>query len=165
METFVWACGLVALGLGLGAYAFLDDTRFKGMMGASCAVWVVHFGLLGAWAGGLSAATIGARTLASLVPQPTWVKAVLILAPVAVGWPGVHAARDTLPLLAALLAGWGMYTLKQSQLRQLMVFTCLLWVVYCWSVESWTGLANNGIGMALNVVSILRYRRAVEPAA
>ncbi|MGC4063809.1 MAG: YgjV family protein [Polyangiaceae bacterium] len=121
--------GYAAFVLGITAFLQRDDRRLKLFLILECAVYVVHFVLLGNLPAASSAGVSAVRNLLSLRYR-SWRLAIVAMATsLALGFLLVRSPVGWLPVVGSCLGTWGLFMMKGIPMRLLVLVSTILWLV------------------------------------
>lgn len=152
--------GYLAFVLGVGCFLQSDDRRFKLLMAGECLAYIVHFALLGNPTAVASTSVSLLRSLLALRTRSKWVVALVLALNIGLGLAFARQPSDWLPLTASCLGTLALFLLHGIPMRLLMLCGTLLWVANNIIAGSIGGTALEVVIACVNVVTILRLRRA-----
>ncbi len=148
--------GWGAFALGMASFLQTSDRRFKQYMAWECAVYVVHFALLGQWTACASATVSLGRSAASVrYPYKTVGLAFMALSLACGAWLFTSWV-SWLPITASVLGTLALFFLQRVRMRMLMLVGTVLWLVHNFIVGSLGGTVLEGVLCLVNVVTLVR---------
>jgi hypothetical protein len=148
--SLVQCLGYVACALGVTAFLQKKDTRLKGFLAAECAVYTVHFWLLGNPPAALSAFLSGCRSGLAIRHRHWLMAAVFVALNVGLGILFAHRWTAVLPIVGGVLGTVAILTMMGTPMRVVLLISTLCWLanncltgsVGGMMLESFNALAN-----------------------
>ena len=167
---FIQIIGIAALLLDIFSVQFKHRKTILLFKIAANVSWVVHFFLLGAFAGAIMNSVAALRTVAYYKfqdePRPFWVPwlfAVLAVILTVATWQG---AISLLPMIAILIAIYALWQRAEQKIRFFLMLCVPPWFIYNVSVMSYAGVASDILALVSGAVALYRYRKfGSEPAS
>jgi len=122
--------GGIAFFIGILAFWQKDDKKFRYQMMGYCFVMSVHFLMLGSASTAIGSAINGARIFASIKSQSKVVMSVFIILLVTLTLPNVDKWYELPPIIGSVLATWALFSAKGVQLRLLILFNSVCWLLH-----------------------------------
>ncbi len=128
----------------------------------SLATWVIHFSLLGAFAGVIMTSVNGALTIPFLYkdrvvwlrnPMVLYVGMALCIVAGIICWTGFPTIFAILGVIAATIAKWQNNT---NRIRRILILAGILWIIYDIFAGSWGGVITETVIIISALVSLLR---------
>lgn len=168
MMPIIQAVGLVALILGAVSVQFKHRSTILLVQILASVAWVLHFLLLGAYAGAIMNAVGVLRTVSYYVfrnERPSWLPwslgGVAILA-TALTW---QDATSLLPLVAILLIIYGLWQQSEQKIRIFFLLCIPFWFTYNLIFMSYAGMASDLLALVSGLIALYRHRKqGFEPA-
>lgn len=160
--------GYVALVLGVSGFLQRDDRRLKLLIAVECAVYVVHFTLLGRPPAASSAGVSGARNLLSVWIRSAWLAAASIAVNVALAVALATRGTGWIPVVGSSLGAIAVFTLEGIPMRLVLLSSTALWLLNNVLAHSLGGTVLEALIATASVTTIVRMVRAnaaAEPAA
>ena len=130
--------GWGAFFLGVASFVQTSDVRFKQFMAMECAVYVLHFALLGQWTACASATISFGRSLASVRYPSRATGLFFMVASLMCGAWFYTSWVSWLPITASVLGTFSLFFLKRVRMR--LVMLVMLVGTLCWLVHNaWVG--------------------------
>ena len=120
--------GYAAFGFGMACFAQTDDRRFKLLMAAECAAYILHFALLGQATAVASTTVSLLRSLAALHLRTPLVGAGFVALSLACGAWLATGWVSLLPIAASCIGTTALFFLLGLRMRLLMLLGTLLWL-------------------------------------
>lgn len=140
--------GYLAFVFGVSCFAQKDDRRFRLLMAAECAAYILHFAWLGNPTAVASSTVSLLRSVLSLYTRSRWVAAGVVALNLGLGGVLARQPADWLPLMASCAGTVALFTLQGIPMRLLMLVGTTLWIAN----NLWVGSIG---GTALEVVIAL----------
>jgi hypothetical protein len=155
-QLFGWG----AFFFGVAGFLQKSDLRFKQFMALECAVYIVHFLLLGQWTASASTAVSLGRSIASVRYPYKKVGVFFICLSIASGAVLYTSWISWLPITASVFGTYALFFLKEVRMRLLMMMGTALWVAHNYLVGSAGGTVLEAVLLVVNAITIFRMWRS-----
>jgi hypothetical protein len=157
--------GYLALVLGVAGFLQRDDRRLKALVAAECAVYVVHFALLGRPSASASALVSGVRLTASIWFRSAWIAAASAAATVGVALAIGTTGTGWIPVFGSSLGGIALFTMRGIPMRLVLLVSTACWLVNNVLAGSVGGTILESLVGAASLWTIVRLKLASRTAA
>ena len=154
------AIGLVAFALGATAFLHSDGRRFRLHLMIFQIVLCSHFILMAALVAALGCGISAVRSYASTKTQSTSVMLLFIATLWGMGLPQLEHDYELLTILGSSVATFALFKMQGIQMRLLMMFSSLCWVINNFLLGSIGGTLMELTYIAVNGMMILRMYNA-----
>lgn len=159
-DVFVQGLGLVASVLGISSFFFKSDEYFRLLILSAESVFLVHFLLLGAYAGAAVAGINATRTFLSMKGFKSnkvliFFLVIYVIAAILI----YESVIDLLPMLSGAVATIGLFKFSGIKLRTAFLFSEFAWLVYGLIVKSVGGVIASIFALGANLQMIYRLCR------
>lgn len=159
----VQVIGIVALLLDIASVQFKFRKTILSVQILASITWVVHFLLLGAISGAVMNSVGVLRSVSyfkfQTEPRPFWlpwaIGSVAVIASIFT-WQGVVSL---LPLIAMLLAIYGLWQKDEQKIRICLLLCIPLWFAYNLIFMSYAGMASDVLALVSGLIALWRYRK------
>ena len=153
----------IAIILAMLAYQKKRKAQILGFTIISDILFGVHYLLLNAWSGVVT--KIIAITRDSYVrhkgkqTKEIWPLILFICVYVIMAIVTFQSLLSFLPLIAALIYTIGIYNGDEQRIRIVTIISCLLWLIYNFSVHSYVGMASDLILITSSSTAYYRFKK------
>jgi hypothetical protein len=163
LSDFHWSSNMTTQAIGILAalVAFLgltskSDKRLMSLSIASCALWAVHFSLLGSWPATASNLLAGLRNGFSLrfrgvVPALIFATAVAVA-----GVLTIHSPFGILPILGTIIVSLAAFLTRGATLRGAYMLSSLLWLMHDVHMQSIGGICGDLTSLTAGTIALVR---------
>lgn len=120
--------GYVALVLGVASFLQKTDRRLKIVLIFQCIAYAIHFVLLGNIPASASNCVSIVRTILSLKTKSLYVAFFLTIVVIAIGFATIKSPAGLLPIVASIVAIYGMFLLEGVPFRLSMLVCTAMWL-------------------------------------
>uniref|UniRef100_I2Q600 Bacterial inner membrane protein n=1 Tax=Desulfovibrio sp. U5L TaxID=596152 RepID=I2Q600_9BACT len=152
--------GYVAFVLGVTAFAQRIDWRLKLLVATECAVYTLHFYLLGNNAASLSAGLSTLRMFASLKTRSPWVAAFFLVSNIGLGAALATSAMSWFSIAAGVCGTVAVFFLTGIGMRAVLFLATLCWLANNVLSGSIGGTLLESIIAVVNGATMVRLWRA-----
>lgn len=146
--------GWGAFFLGVASFVQTTDLRFKQFMAMECAVYVLHFALLGQWTACASASISFGRSVAAVRYPGSVTGVIFMMASLLCGAWFYTSWVSWLPITASVLGTFALFFLKRVRMRLVMLAGTLCWLVHNAWVGSIGGTLLEAVLCMVNAVTL-----------
>ncbi len=154
------AIGILASGFVVFSFSQKRDNHLKGYLILGNILFVIHFALLGAFAGMLVATANGFRNGFSIKLHKSTKTMLLFWAIyIAIGFAIYENIYDLLPVCSGLLGTFAMFKLSGIKMRLMGMIGSSAWLIYGIIFHSIGGIITESSVITLNLITIFRLTR------
>ena len=157
--------GYGATVVGIAAFSFKNDLRFKASMAISLMLWAVQYGMLGSWTSAATSILIASRQALSMLAPGMSHRGKLVMSGfymvaftviLYLTWDGLISI---LPYAAAMNATWAFVFLQGERMRKQVMFSTLAWLINARLIGSVGHMVTTTVTLAINGWTIWRLSR------
>ncbi len=154
--------GVLAFLVGVFAFLQKQDSKYRYYMVGFCLLMGVHFILMGAMTGAISAAINGVRTYLSMKYNSRKMAVLFVALQLGLALPYVEHWFEYLPVIGSAVGTWALFTTYGLRLRSMILFNSCCWVTHNILIGSIGGSIVESTFIITNLVTIIRMHKEMK---